>query len=239
VTARHKEFTGDFEIPVRGMTEAECRKLIDATAEKLGVRSLLTENYIDRLINESEGHPYVIKVLLGEIAKAKKLMDPERIVATQERILHALFERTFASLSPAAQRIFITLCNWNSTVPLSGLQAVLLRPANEKIDIVSAVEELRKSSLIEQITAVADDEEFLTVPLAALEFGRAKLNVSPLKTAVQADSQPLQMLGAAQRSDIRHGLEPRLERLFTNVARTLSKDPNRLPDFFPIINGDR
>ncbi len=119
ITARHKEFTGDFEIRVEGMTDSECRALIASTAAKHGVTEILTEAYICRLIDESDGHPYVMKVLLGEVAKARKLVDVQRIVASQDRILHALFERTFAALTPASQRVFLTLCNWHSVMPLS------------------------------------------------------------------------------------------------------------------------
>lgn len=180
ITARHKEFTGDFEIRVEGMTEEECRALIAAIATKFGIADLHTETYIGRLIDESDGHPYVMKVLLGEVAKAGKLVDVQRIVATRDRILHALFDRTFAALAPAAQRVFLTLCN----MPVIALQAVLLRPANERMDVVAAVEELRKISLVDVFQSGGGKEEFINIPLAALEFGSAKLTVSPLKTAV-------------------------------------------------------
>ena len=236
VTARHREFTGDFEIPVEGMTDDECRALIEATAAKFGITRLLTEVYINRLIDESDGHPYVMKVLLGEVAKAQRLVDIQRIVATQDRILHALFERTFAALTPAAQRVFLTLCNWHSTMPVIALQAVLLRPANERMDVVAAVEELRKSSLVEIFQSVDSKEEFINVPLVALEFGSAKLTASPLKTAVQADSQLLQMFGASQKTDIRHGIAPRIERLFSNISRAVAKDFSKLKDFLPVVH---
>jgi len=218
VTARHKEFTGDFEIPVEGMNEDECTKLIDAVAGKFGITDLLTSEYISRLVDESGGHPYVIKVLLGEVAKARKLVDIKRIVATQERILNALFERTFVTLSPAAQRIFLTLCIWNSSVPSMAIHAVLLRPANERMNVTSAIEELRKSSLIEVVGNSASDE-IVTLPLAAMEFGKTKLAASPLKTAAQADSQLLQLFGAAQKPSHLNAVQQRVERLFTNVSR--------------------
>ena len=236
ITARHREFTGDFEIPVEGMADDECRELIAATAAKLGITDLLTEAYICKLIDESDGHPYVMKVLLGEVAKARRLVDIQRIVATQDRILHALFERTFAALTPAAQRVFLTLCHWHSAMPVVVLQAVLLRPVNERMDVVAAVEELRKSSLVEVFQSDEDKADFINVPLVALEFGSAKLTVSPLKTAVQADSQLLQMFGASQKTDIRHGIAPRLERLFSNISRAVAKDFGKLKDFLPIVH---
>ncbi len=236
ITARHKEFTGDFEIRVEGMAEDECRALIETSASRLDIVGLLTENYIGRLIDESGGHPYVLKVLLGEVAKARALVDIQRIVATQDRILHALFERTFAALSPAAQRVFLTLSNWHSAMPAIALQAVLLRPANERMDVVAAIEELRKSSLVEVFQSVEDNEDFISVPLSALEFGKSKLTASPLKTAVQADSEFLQMFGASQKTDIRHGIAPRIERLFSTISRAIAKDFGGLNDFLPIVH---
>ena len=235
ITARHKEFTGDFEIRVEGMTEDECRQLIRATTSKLGIQRFVSESYTCDLIAESEGHPYVIKVLLGEVAKAQKSVDIKRIVASQGRILFALFERTFAALTLAAQRVFLTLCNWHSTMPVIALQSVLLRPANQRMDVVGAVEELRKSSLIEVFQSGTEKTEFINVPLVAIEFGRTKLTASPLKTAVQADSHLLQMFGASQKTDIKHGIAPRIERLFTNISRLVSKDFSKLGDFLPVI----
>ena len=94
------------------MTEHESELLIKATAELLGIHHLLSEDYIRELFRESDGHPYVIKVLLGEVAKVGKLKKIERIVAGQDEILDALFERTYESLSPAAKYVFLTLCNW-------------------------------------------------------------------------------------------------------------------------------
>jgi tetratricopeptide (TPR) repeat protein len=120
-------------------------------------------------------------------------------------------------------------------MPVIALQAVLLRPANQRMDVVGAVEELRKSSLIELFQSGGDKAEFISVPLAAIEFGRTKLTASPLKTAVQADSQLLQMFGASQKTDMRHGLAPRLERLFTNISRFIAKEFSRLHDFLPVI----
>ena len=58
ITARHKEFTGDFEIRVEGMSDDECRALISATASKFGIVHLLTivlpKNWTGGLDGESE-----------------------------------------------------------------------------------------------------------------------------------------------------------------------------------------
>ena len=149
--------------------------LINATAATFGIENLLNEEYKREVYYESDGHPYVIKILLGEVAKARKLVKVERIVADADEILDALFERTFNSLSAAARRVFMTLCYWRSTVPELALEAVMLRPGSEKFDVAHAIEELTRSSFIDVVTSKKDKERFLTVPLAAFVFGQKKL----------------------------------------------------------------
>ena len=226
ITTRHEEFKGDWPVPVGGMTEDEGMELIALFASHLGIDSLLTPQYKQELYTESGGHPYVMKVLLGEVAKAKRLPKIERIVAAQDSVLDALFERTFARLTPAANRVFLTLSSWRSIIPQIALEAILLRPANEKMDVAAAIDELRKLSLIEMNPSEADTNVYLSVPLAALEFGRRKLAVSPYKTSVQADVELLQSLGAARLTDLRYGIGRRLERMFSAIAGRISKTPS-------------
>ena len=65
------------------------------------------------------------------------------ILASRSDILQALFERTYQSLSPGAQRVFLTLCGWRSTVPLIVLEAVILHTGTEEpFDVTKAAEEL-------------------------------------------------------------------------------------------------
>jgi hypothetical protein len=235
ITTRHEEFKGDWPVAVGGMSEDESMTLISMFASHLGVTGLLTTAYRQDLFTEAGGHPYVMKVLLGEVAKAKKLLKIDRIVAAKDAILEALFERTFTRLSPAANRVFLTLCSWRSTIPQVALEAVLLRPANEKMDVADAIDELRKLSLVEMNESEADRSIHLSVPLTAMEFGRRKLSVSPYKTAVQADLELLQALGAARLTDLRHGMRPRLERMISAIAAKVSKVPADLAQYVPIL----
>ena len=136
------------------------------------------------MIRESDGHPYIIKILLGEVAKAKALVKVERIVASKDQILDALFERTYTSLSPAAKQVFLTMSNWRSTIPRVALEAVMLRPANERMDVEDAIDELIRSSFIETIATQEQGESVLSVPLAAAVFGQKKLRASPLTASL-------------------------------------------------------
>jgi hypothetical protein len=219
------------------MTEAECDRLVDSTSLALGVSKLVTHSYRQELYRESEGHPYVVKVLLGEVAKSKRLHKIERIVAGREDILTALFERTYASLSPGAQRVFLTLCSWSSAISKIGLEAVLLRPDNERMDVTEAIDELVRSSMVEVIQSETDNQLFLSVPLVAAVFGRQKLTVSPLRTAVQVDSELLQLMGPMTRTDIRRGLGSRVEHMFGIIAARIEKRQDTLKSYLPILEG--
>jgi tetratricopeptide (TPR) repeat protein len=218
ITTRIRDFSGDWPIEVTGMKDSEAYELIRYNANQLGIGSILTKEYIHELFIESSGHPYVIKILLGEVAKAKMLLKPARIVATQDEILTALFERTYATLTPAAQRIFLVLCNWRSVVPGLAIEIVLLRSEMERFDVSKALEELSKTSFIEILVSEKDNEIFISAPLAAMLFGRRKLSASPLKAAVQADTELLQTFGAASREDVRHGVLPRVKKLLKRIA---------------------
>ena len=229
------DFVADYPVQVRGMTDHECRVLIDFVAKRLGIKQMITEDYCQEIIRESEGHPYVIKVLLGEVAKAGHRTKVERIVAGQDQMLVALFERTFASLSPPAKRVLLTLSCWRSTVPELALEAVLLNPKNERIDVRRALEDLTRSSFVEEIKSLEDGEIFLSLPLAASLFCRNKLAVSPWRPAVEADAALLRVFGAAQKADVKRGIEPRVQRLFKSTADAVASGRQKLPDVVPML----
>ena len=86
------------------MTREECDELIQQTATSLGIASWATKDYKQELYSEAAGHPFVIKILLGEAKKAGHRTRTERILADKDRVVYVLFERTYARLSPAARR---------------------------------------------------------------------------------------------------------------------------------------
>ena len=228
------EFAADFPVEVQGMTEEECLQLISETAVALRISQLIDAKYSQSIVEESEGHPYVIKVLLGEVAKEGRAGKVERIIANREEILTALFERTYSSLSPAAQKTFLTLSSWRSTVPEIALHAVMLRPSNERITIDAATEELIQSSFVERLKS-DDGDAFFHVPLAASLFGRRKLTASPWKAGVDSDSGFLRVFGASQKSDVRHGISPMIDRFFKNVATSVSTGKLSFDEIVPTL----
>lgn len=221
ITSRiSRNFKADYPIEIQGMSDDECRELIDATAKTLDITHLLDKNYIDDLISESDGHPYIIKILLGEVAKNKRANKIQRIVADQEKILTALFKRTYNSLSPAAKRVFLTLASWNSMVPMVAIEAVLWRPENDKMDIQKAIEELRQSSFIDVIDR--DGDEIINLPLAATLFGKSELEIYPEKIKVLSDRELLMEFGSTTYSNISSGLVRNIERKFKAISKRIN-----------------
>jgi len=235
ITTRHREFQGDYSVEVGGMTEAQCDELVTATAATLGVRNFLNADYKRELFRESNGHPYVVKILVGESAAAGRLAKVARIVASKDEILDALFERTYARLSPAARRVFLTLCSWRSVAPVVAVEAVLLRPENEKMDVADATEELHRCSFIDLLESPEDRSLFVSIPLVASVFGRRKLTVSPSRKAIEEDMSLLQLFGAMQASDVRHGIGPRVTRFVKSLAELISREKTTLEKQLPML----
>jgi hypothetical protein len=235
ITTRFRDFVGDFPIEIGGMTDEEALELISQHGARLGIESLLQLDYKEELIRESDGHPYVIKILLGRVAAERRAVKPERIVASADHLLTALFERTYDKLSPAGQRVFLLLCSWRVFVPTVAVEAVSLRPGNERFDVAAALTELRRFSLVEEVESREGKQIFVGVPLAAATYGRRKLEVSPFKVAVEEDRKLLMEFGAGKREDAHHGVLPRIERLVRAVATKASGNVAALESFLPIL----
>jgi len=230
ITTRFREFKGDNPVELTGMHQNECRRLIDETANKLGIQGLLTEDSKNRIYDESEGHPYIVKILLGEIKKTGKFQKPEHIISQKVDILDSLFERTYSSLSLAAKRIFLTLCAWKSLIAQTALEAVLLQ---RDINVQQAVDDLSNSSLIETIDE--DDEVFLSVPLVAIKFGQRKLSINPMEISIKDDVELLKLFGVVQETDVRNGIEARIKRLFNEINNKIKIDVNKMTEYEHII----
>ncbi len=231
ITTRHRDFRGDFGIEVGGMTEPQCNELVRATASSIGMQSLVTPQFCREVYRESEGHPYVVKVLVGDAADGKRFRKVERILASKEEILDALFERTYARLSPPARRVFLTLCNWRSLVPFVAIESALLKPTIEdRIDLQAAVEDLRRVSFVDEVTSDVDGSAFLGVPLVASVFGRRKLAVSPDRLSIEEDTRFIQRFGAIQPPEVAHGVGPRVRRFFSSLSADAERGGLKLAD---------
>ncbi len=234
ITSRFREFRADFPIEIGGMERSEADKLIDQTAQRLGISEILTTEYRDRIFDESDGHPYVIKIILGEVADTKSTGRPQRIMARSEDILDALFERTYANLSPAGRRVFLTLCAWRSYVPQLALEAILLRPDNDRMDVGNAVDELIRMSLVERSKAT-DGNDFLSVPLVAAIFGNRKLSANANKASIEADVRMLQDIGPTSETKLKEGIAPRILNLFESMAARIEEKKATIEDVQPVL----
>jgi hypothetical protein len=110
-----------------------------------------------------------------------------------------------------------------------------MRPENERIEVSRALEELANSSFIEITQSSKDNMFFISIPLAASIFGRPKIDVSPMKGAIEADSSLMQTLGAAQFLDIKQGIRPRIRRLFLYIASRIAVAPEELAKHLPML----
>jgi len=153
ITTRIREFRADFPIEIGGMTEEQAALLIDRHSDRLDIRELISSHYKSALISESDGHPYVMRIMLGQVAAERCAVTPERIMARSEHILRALFERTFGALSPGAQKVFLLLSSWRVFVPEIAIEAVLFRPGNDRFNVEDALNQLHQFSLVERLDA--------------------------------------------------------------------------------------
>ena len=237
ITTRVRDFVGDYHIEIDGMNDMQARRLIEQHAERIRVAELLDEYYVAELIRESGGHPYVIKILLGELAKAGRGGKPKRIVASNRDLLRALFERTYNALSPGAQRVFVLLSRWRVSVPEIGIEAVLIRPGTVRFDVVAALDELERYSLVDRVFD-GDGQGFVSVSLAAAEYGKRKLEVSRYKVATEHDVILLREFGIGKpgtRDDAKLGVFPRIENLLRAVERRAREAPEQLDAELPVL----
>ena len=235
ITTRIRDFVGDYPIEISGMTEEEAGILVDRQAKRLGIGDLINSAYKEELISESEGHPYVIRILLGQVGRERRAVRPERIVASSEHILRALFERTYSALGPGSQRVFLLLCSWRVLVPEIGVEAVLLRPGNQRFDVASALDELERFSLVERSVSDEEDTGLVGVPLAAAIYGRGKLEASPYSASVEEDRRLLMEFGPGRPKDPTQSVLPRIESLYQAVAAHAQTRPAVFEERRPVL----
>jgi NB-ARC domain len=234
ITSRFREFRADLPIEVSGMEHEEAEALISQTAIALRIDGLIGAAQREQIIEESNGHPYVIKIILGEIANTGKFGKPSKLIVRKEEILDALFDRTYANLSPMASRIFLTLSGWRSLVPQLAVEAVVRRHGSTGGDPEHAIDELVRMSLVERPRA-GDNTDFLGVPLTAALFGSKKLEVSPYRQLIEDDVRFLQDLGATTTAGLREGIRPRMVAFFRKMAKLIGDSNASFQQMRPVL----
>lgn len=234
ITTRHREFVGDFPIEVGGMTRPEFDALVNLESVRLSLK--LTSKQVEELYAESRGHPYVVKILMGEMRMYAQSA-PKRLLERREDVLDALFERTFGRLSRGARHVFLLLSTWRSLVPAMAIDIVVNSRLHagdsvEPIDTESAIDELQALSLVQ--VGVVEDELWLDVPLPAWLFARRKLTTDHERIAIEGESELLQLFGPTTSADLRHGLT-RPARRFWDSAKSRLSESDWLDSYAPWI----
>ena len=198
ITSREKAFKGDYPIEVEGMEYEEARQLIINQGRNLGIEGFLPEDRIEQIIEYTDGHAYVIRVLLGEIAKEQKWIPIKSLVTRRTDLLNAVFERSFNRLSESGKYAFLTIGNWRSIVSELAILAVL---GLRDIEIESGIEECLRLALINK-HEYADGSYGYSTPELAHIFAKKKIEGDPDKYSILEDLTLLEKFGPLKVKDI-------------------------------------
>ncbi|PKN79208.1 MAG: hypothetical protein CVU48_05965 [Candidatus Cloacimonetes bacterium HGW-Cloacimonetes-1] len=220
ITTRTRDFKADYPLHVKGMNKDEAWQLMDAISLSMPVSNKPLKSIYDEIYSNSNGHPYVIKMLLGECYLANT-KEPKKILESKDEMLMALFERTFDNLSPLAKRIYMLLSNWYSIVPVITIEAIYLSTSDTPIDVRSTVDELLHSSFVEEVVSEEDNQAYINVPYVSSIFGKKKLKVSPMKSSVELDSEYLRLFGPVNKTDVSKGIFHKIEKFVNKLAKLI------------------
>jgi hypothetical protein len=191
ITTRHRDFNGDYSIEVKGLEPSEYRAMVAEYSAR--IHTELPQSKIDQVLDESEGHPFLVKLMVAEY-KANPRSQAKNVLA-KDGLLDDLFERTYSRLGEDAQQLFLLLCSWKEPVWESVMDLAVNEPAGISIDTESCVIALVENSLLE--SSQIDSEYILQVPAAAREFGKRKLKTHEQRVTILAQSEVIQLFGAA------------------------------------------
>ncbi|HZV36805.1 MAG TPA: NB-ARC domain-containing protein [Verrucomicrobiae bacterium] len=191
ITSRERAFVADYPIEVRGMERDEAEQLLLTTARSLGVEHLMTGEIIDRIYLYTGGHAYMMRVVVGEMAKDGRYSPPPQLMGRRQDIVDAIFERSFNKLSEAGRNVFLLIANWKANVPELGLIVVL---GSRGVDAMAGLEECRRLSLVYQVE-LPGEQAFYSVPTLARNFAHKKLQGDPDRLVIQQDLATLHKFG--------------------------------------------
>lgn len=212
ITSRERAFVADYPIEVRGMELAEAEQMLNDAARSLGIAGLMTQDTIEKIYNYTGGHAYVMRVVVGEMAKDGRYTPPAHVMGRRQDIVDAVFERSFNKLSEAGRNVFLLVANWKSNVPEVGLIVVL---GVRGIDAIAGIDECRRLSLVYS-TDLAGSEAYYSVPQLARGFAHKKLQGDPDRLVLQQDLATLQKFGVVSAVSMGDDSESRLIEEFTN-----------------------
>ena len=220
ITSRHRDFQGDYPLRVGGLSPEEAAQLAEEHLYLAGLEDKVDQDCCRRILAECEGHPYLIKTLLGEAALNRKT-EPRMMLTREEGTMEEFYGRIYRSLGPDARRAFLLLSSWRVALPEAALEAVSLRSGQEGFDAVSGLEEAIQAGLVESYPSDDGRSRFVGVPLAAGLFGQRILATLPLRHTLEKDKRFAMEFGAGLKEDARRGTPARIDPLVRAVAERL------------------
>ena len=218
ITTRHPSFKGDYQIQVDGMSEEEFSRLIAQEVMTLHIAERVSKRQVRELYTISDGHPYVAKIILGEI-KRGRYTKSRRILQSRDDVLGPLFERTVDYLDDDARHIYLLLCRWHSLIPFVALDLAVNCDREVRIDILRATQELKDYSLITVLDEHDANDEWLwfDVPTPSRIFGRHRLQADPFQLKIDVEFRRLQRFGVSTLTNLSRRED--LVRRFWNSVR--------------------
>jgi tetratricopeptide (TPR) repeat protein len=191
ITSRERAFKADYPIEVKGMEYDEARRMLVAVARELNIEGVATDTVIRAVYDNTEGHAYLMRVVMGEVAKEGRYVPIKQLVSRRLDIVDAVFERSFEKLSDAGRHVFLVVSNWKSAVPAIALIVVL---ADLGLDAEAGIDECLRLSLINR-DYLEDGQPCYTAPLLARLFGQKKLIGDSDRLVIQAQLSTVRQFG--------------------------------------------
>ena len=126
------------------------------------------------------------------------------------------------------------MCKWRSSVPEIAVEAVLLRPENEKISVQDAIIELVRGFFVEETIEKATEEVELNVSLAARMFGLRKLEVSVWQASIES-TYLYYISGVPEIVGTDLNWDSRIEAFFKSAAEEVANGNRQISEIRPVL----
>jgi len=199
ITSRERAFKADYPIEVRGMEYSEAAIMLRGLGSELQIEGIVTPEVVQKIYDYSEGHAYVMRVLVGEIARERRYVPITQVMNKRLDIVDAVFERSFNKLTDAGRYVFLAIANWKSSVAELALLVVLGQRA---IDVEEGLEECTRLSLIVEV-ALQDGQPCYYAPQLARLFGQKKLEGDSDRLVIQEDIETIRKFGVIDPHQLR------------------------------------
>jgi hypothetical protein len=211
ITSRERAFKADYPIEVRGMERPEAIEMMNKIGRDLGIEPLLTPRTMDAIYEYTKGHAYVMRVVVGEMAKEGKYVPPSQIMSSRIDIVNAVFERSFTKMTDNARWLFLVVSNWKSRISELSLVVVL---GQRGVDVEAGIEECLRLSLIQR-EELQDGQPCYSAPQLARVFGRKKIEGDSDRLVIQEDLETIRKFGVVSESQ---GLETQGSQIHRFIA---------------------